>query len=576
MGNGSEMNHIQKNSRIGISVGAKVYAICLVMLLFLIATAAANYTRMTLVKEEVSDIATYTAPISKMVAKINILVLEQEISFERILRLQQQGQGFQDALEQEHVRFQRLNQQVSEYLNTASELAEKATGASMIRSDIVAFARISPEIAILRQDHQQFEVMAQAILLASNNNEDQKRQFLDQQLEFNESIFNQRIHKLQSWLAAFSHASILEIRRQDQQLQQFNIAVSVSALVIGILCAAWASRKIVAPLTSLITSSQAISEENYQVQIPSNSRDEIGELAASLQTLLQRVADKERVRTSFQEYLDPRVIQLLSHDPEYAKGKAQNVTVLFSDMVRFSKLSETLSPESLVAVVNEYYSLAGQSLIKTHGVVDKFIGDAIIAFWGQPFVAEQQHASLACQGALKQLEQLQHLRLALPDLVGIRKGLPEIDIRIGLASGNLVLGNIGTEKTSSFTIIGAAVSVAETLEQLNKSLGTHILVTEQTKTLAGEEFQFRLVIYAELEIGSTSRVYELMGYKSEFEPQDRDLIKQLESAIEAINNHDFRTAKAALEIYRKSVPGDTVANYHYDHLCLSLCDNLLS
>ena len=131
----------------------------------------------------------------------------------------------------------------------------------------------------------------------------------------------------------------------------------------------------------------------------------------------------------------------------------------------------------MVRLVNEYLTLATAPIVETQGVVDKFIGDAIVAFWGPPFVDDEEQARLACRAALDQATQLRKLQRQLADIVGIRKGLPELGVRVGLATGELLAGNVGAEHVVAYTIMGRSVEVAEELEGANKRYGTSVLIT---------------------------------------------------------------------------------------------------
>src|SRR5438105_3707782 len=154
------------------------------------------------------------------------------------------------------------------------------------------------------------------------------------------------------------------------------------------------------------------------------------------------------------------------------------MTVFFSDLVGFTAISERLTPSGLVNVMNRYLSLMSQPIRAQKGLIDKYIGDAIMAFWGPPFTDREEHARLACFAALEQLQALEELRRMLPELMGLRKGLPEIDFRIGISTGDVVVGNIGSELTRAFTVLGDTVNLGSRLEGANKQYGTKILISE--------------------------------------------------------------------------------------------------
>src|SRR6185436_11660454 len=119
------------------------------------------------------------------------------------------------------------------------------------------------------------------------------------------------------------------------------------------------------------------------------------------------------------------------------------------------------------------------------GVIDKFIGDAVMAFWGPPFTEAADSALLACRAALDEIRAIEKLSLELPELTGLRRDPPRVDVRVGIGTGPVVVGNIGSENTRSYTVMGDTVNVASRLESLNRLYGTRILLCETTRDRAG-------------------------------------------------------------------------------------------
>jgi adenylate cyclase len=192
------------------------------------------------------------------------------------------------------------------------------------------------------------------------------------------------------------------------------------------------------------------------------------------------------------------------------------MTIFFCDMKGFTSLSEGLTPSGLVNVINGYLTEMSAPIREHSGIIDKYIGDAIMAFWGMPFNSEQDQARLACFAALDQLQRLDSFRAKLPELMGIKRNLPQIDMRIGIATGDVVVGNIGSDVTKSYTVMGDAVNFASRIEGANKAYGTHILVSKKTARRAAEAVETR-EIDAILVVGKTEpqRIFEVLGRKGE-------------------------------------------------------------
>ncbi|HUJ26227.1 MAG TPA: adenylate/guanylate cyclase domain-containing protein [Myxococcales bacterium] len=188
--------------------------------------------------------------------------------------------------------------------------------------------------------------------------------------------------------------------------------------------------------------------------------------------------DKRQLRKAFQLYLNPEVMEEMLEDPQALQlgGKELDMTVMFSDIRGFTTLSEKLSPQGLVHLLNEYLSPMTDIVFEKRGTLDKYIGDAVMAFYGAP-VQTELHAANGCDAALQMMATLARLRekwhIEDPDI-------PDIDIGIGLNSGTMVVGNMGSQQRFNYTVMGDNVNLASRLEGQNKSYGTHILISEQT------------------------------------------------------------------------------------------------
>lgn len=195
--------------------------------------------------------------------------------------------------------------------------------------------------------------------------------------------------------------------------------------------------------------------------------------------------EKAFIKNSFQYYLTPQVIDELIKHPEKLSlgGESKRMTILFSDIRGFTTISEKLSPEELTQLLNEYLTAMTDIIMEHHGVVDKYIGDAIMAFWGAPLENENQESD-ACKSSIAMMKKLQELN----------KGWKTpLAIGIGMNTGNVVVGNMGSRKRFNYTVMGDEVNLASRLESLTKYYRTSILVTEQTRAAfsASKEIWFR-------------------------------------------------------------------------------------
>jgi adenylate cyclase len=208
-------------------------------------------------------------------------------------------------------------------------------------------------------------------------------------------------------------------------------------------------------------------------------------LLVSLYRSLFEEKEKRRVRSAFGQYLSPEVIRRLLVSPQLVEPKKTEITVMFSDIRGFTTISEKLDAQELALFLNQYLSDMTSLVFQNNGTLDKYIGDAVMAFWGAPF-EEPGHAAKACKTALKmnRVRELQKKWEA--------EGKPHLDIGIGLNTGMASVGNMGSALRYGYTALGDTVNLSSRLEGLNKDYGTHIIVNESTYEEAKDSgFVFR-------------------------------------------------------------------------------------
>jgi len=209
-------------------------------------------------------------------------------------------------------------------------------------------------------------------------------------------------------------------------------------------------------------------------------------LARTVREYLRQRAEKARAVQAFGRFVDPRVVKTLVGqigDPRQIKGQSKVITLLFSDIRGFTTLSESRTPEEVVEILNKYFSRQVEVIFRHGGTVDKFIGDAIMAFWGAP-VDDPRHAQNAVKAALEMGRVVDQFRQELGGELG-----KEFDIGIGVHTGPAVIGFIGSENKLDYTAIGDSVNLASRIEGATKGVA-RVLVSEATRAACGEEFMF--------------------------------------------------------------------------------------
>jgi class 3 adenylate cyclase/HAMP domain-containing protein len=261
-----------------------------------------------------------------------------------------------------------------------------------------------------------------------------------------------------------------------KQLQRKILWTGGETLVLGALLFMVISRRITRPLRLITKGTLEIEQGHYDHRIDYQSTDEVGQLAEAFNNMASGLEEKDLIRNTFNKYVDPIIVTELLSQPDKLKmgGERKKQTVLFSDIAGFTNFSEKLPAEELVSLLNEYLTAMTAEITHQHGVLDKFIGDAIMAFW-TPQLCAENHALYACHTALAMQETLVRLRTRW-----LAQGKPNISIRIGIATGEMIVGNIGSDQARSYTCIGDKVNYSSRLEGLNKYYGTQIIVDRQT------------------------------------------------------------------------------------------------
>ncbi|MGA2938363.1 MAG: adenylate/guanylate cyclase domain-containing protein [Syntrophobacteraceae bacterium] len=233
--------------------------------------------------------------------------------------------------------------------------------------------------------------------------------------------------------------------------------------------------------------------------------------------VLQYLAEahqKRWLRGAFNRYVSPSVVESIVNDPSSLElgGQEVQATIFFSDLANFTSFSERLPPKDLVAFLNEYFTPMTNIILEHRGALDKFIGDAIMAFWGAPLRLEN-HAQYACDAAIKMKETIAGLREGWR-----QRGLPLLAARMGIHSGTVVVGNVGSRERFNYTVLGDTVNLASRLEGANKFYGTTILISEDTFQLAGPAFLARELDLIRVKGRQTPvKIYELIGKGGEKE-----------------------------------------------------------
>jgi len=358
-------------------------------------------------------------------------------------------------------------------------------------------------------------------------------------------------------LAIVKAEAAMTVHKQHQAIL---IAAILTALAagLGLVFAALVSSGMARPVRRLLEGARAVEEGRLDETLPVTSQDEIGHLTTAFNRMVEQLRHRERMRETFGKYVDPRIVEGLIDQPMLAAdGQRRVMTVLFCDVKGFSGASEGMTPQGLVKVMNQYFSAMSAPIRDQGGVIDKYIGDAIMAYWGPPFTEDEDQARLASLAALDMLDGVVPLRAEFPELLGVRSLPISFDIRIGIATGEALVGSIGSELMMSYTVMGDTVNLASRLEGANKLYGGRVLVSAATVVGADDAIETREIDRVVM-LGQThpQAIFEIIGRKGELTPTQVELRTHYCEGLAAYRARHWDEARRAFAAALESVPND--------------------
>jgi adenylate cyclase len=260
-------------------------------------------------------------------------------------------------------------------------------------------------------------------------------------------------------------------------LQKRNLLITVMVLCGAVLLLFFYSKSITTPVRRLVDGTNLVREGNYSVKISISNRDEIGRLAHAFTDMSKGLAEREKIKTAFGKFVNKEIAERVLRDEIQLGGESRQAAIFFSDIRSFTAISEQLTPREVVEFLNEYMTRMVECVNETHGVVDKYIGDAIMAVWGAPY-SRGNDTENAINCALM-------MRKALAAFNEGRGGkrTPIIKIGAGINTGEIIAGQIGSPERMEYTCIGDAVNLASRIESLTKPFQTDILISQRSYEL---------------------------------------------------------------------------------------------
>lgn len=337
------------------------------------------------------------------------------------------------------------------------------------------------------------------------------------------------------------------------------LLISLAILLLGVLLAGILAKSISRPIASLTAETKRIKD----LQLGSNF--DISSRILEIQSMVEAISAMKNGLRAFERYVPSALVRQLIRTGEETRigGKKKELTIFFSDIEGSARIAEEMTPESLMLHLSEYLEELTGMIIDQRGTIDKYIGDAVMAFWGAP-IDEKDHAFLACRAAL-----LCQKRLVALNARWEQSGKPCLPTRIGIHTGEAVVGNIGSMERMNYSVMGDAVNLASRLESANKAYGTRIIVSQATYQQVADRFIFRpLDIIAVQGKKNAVKIYELAA---ELDDASGDrlmaLSREFASGFAAYQAKDWDKGAEIFGQLADRFPGDKPAKIYF-----SRCD----
>jgi class 3 adenylate cyclase len=542
------------------SIKQKIVGIAAGLIVLAVITSSLSMIMAARVGHLLDELTNRYVPAYGDLARANVRSLERGLKVRQMIIAKMENPPDQASYAAHLKAFQSINPEIDREAKAAREQIAAIIDDPSTPSDNAALGRLDDRIDTAVNELRERLDERDAILLKQLDagNFDQAKSALAGADELR-AEFDRKIDGIRADMLSQVHASAVTVIREQRQAIWVSAIVTGVAAVLGFMFAMMVGSGITGPVLRLLEGTREIEAGRLDRSISVTTRDEIGQLSAAFNRMLERLRQNQRIRDTFGRYIDPRIAEGLLGETAIAatEGQRRVMTVMFCDMKGFTALSEGVTPQGLVKIMNRYLSTMSEPIHAHRGVIDKYIGDGIMAYWGPPFVGEAEQAKCACSAAIDMISRLDTLRKELPELLGLRTIPVDCDLRIGIATGETLVGSIGSEYMMSFTVMGDTVNLAARLESANKVYGSRCLISEATADICSTDFEVReidRVVPAGQSYQQT--IYEIMGRKDAIAPEQTQLRARYAAGLTAYRERRWDEARAAFAAALEAAPDD--------------------
>jgi adenylate cyclase len=542
------------------SIRQKIVGIATGLIILAVITSLLSMVMAGQVGHLLDELTNRYIPAYGHLARVNIRALERSLAMRRMMMAKMQAPGEETGYDSARKTFDEIEPLIKREADAARVLIDAIIADPSTPSDNAALGRLDDRIdnavndLLMRLNAENKTLLGQ--LDAKDFTAARETTLRADALR---DEFNARIESIRADMLAQVGSAAAKVMSAQQRAIIISGVVTAIAAILGFVFAMLVGSGITRPVMRLLEGTREVEAGRLDGAIAITTQDEIGQLSAAFNRMIETLRHNQRIRETFGRYINPRIAEGLLEQPAIAatEGQRRVMTVMFCDMKGFTSLSEGVTPSGLVKIMNLYLSTMSAPVHAHHGIIDKYIGDAIMAYWGAPFVEEAEQTHLAALAAIDMIGQVGQLRKDLPELLGVRAIPTDCDIRIGIATGEALVGSIGSEFMMSYTVLGDTVNLASRLEGANKFYGSRSLISEATATACAATIELReidrLVVMGQ---SQPVAVFEIMGKKDELTPAQTELRQHYADGLAAYRDRRWDDAETAFAAALAAVPGD--------------------
>ena len=543
----------------GYSLRTKIMTGAIALLIFFAVALGITLYMVNDSDDELNCILEYHLPILTRLNSLDVVSYEIEVIAHRLIA---EVNPSKQRIDEIHARTQKCHDQIDSIIQESRSLAEAgSTDSQNDLEDRLVMARLIGTIDSLKSELSRFSQAAclPVELMRQSKVADAKKAIANLS---NFEYLDPLIAAVRETSNQLAIDSLRETRNNISRIIWANTALFLAASVLGLFVFLFITGRLQNAFRALTSAFHETADGKYSDPLPITSGDEIGDLTTSFNTMVDQLKSKEKLREAFGQFLDPRIVANVVNPITgelRQSAERRNLTIFFSDIAGFSAIGEQLTADTVVRLLNRYFTSATEIIRRNHGIVDKFIGDGVMAFWASPFSEGESHAHHACLATLEMRAAFAEIAKDISNITGLRRNLPKFHVRMALATGDTLIGTVGSDTTKSFTVIGDTVNIASRLEGVNKIYGTDLLINEECYRLVETEVEVReldlVTVYGKSE---PIRIYELLSKAGKLDGPTTELCHTFHTALENYRQQKWQNAeqgfRACLQIKQHDGP----------------------